>query len=265
MDLHESHGFIRYICRWQPCDSPLLLSYTLATHICTLALLKYFQASDLEELRKTSAFPISLFLSLSLLRSSPLSPTVWHHRFKSHLLQATTVLMNEGQLTRCCLEHFLSIFLLLLFLFSAPLSSEAVSDTSDHSGTSSLHSSLSLSPSCALLVECYLVCCVLLAGFCCAAGQSAGLVRGNWWMAHPEQYKASSSPLHWCVDAAQLAAQWVRTVYCCGFASRQMHMGAQHWKGHSIFFIVPLPVTASLVVFLFSFALPLPLSATVAV
>lgn len=101
--------------------------------------------------------------------------------------------------------------------------------------------------------------------FCCAAGQSGGLVRGNWWMAHPELYKASSSPLHWCVDAAQLAAQWVRTVYCCGFASRQMHMGAQHWKGHSIFFIVPLPVTASLVVFLFSFALPLPLSATVAV
>lgn len=74
--------------------------------------------------------------------------------------------MNEGQLTRCCLEHFLSIFLfLLLFLFSAPLSSEAVSDTSDHSGASSLHSSLSLSPSCALLVECYLVCCVLLACF----------------------------------------------------------------------------------------------------
>lgn len=48
--------------------------------------------------------------------------------------------------------------------------------------------------------------------FCCAAGQSGGLVRGNWWMAHPELYKASSSPLHWCVDAAQLAAQWVRVL-----------------------------------------------------
>lgn len=139
---------------------------------------------------------------------------------------------------------------LLPLSFSALFSSEAVSNT----GGPQRHAlSLLCSPFCTLPVKCNLVHCGLLAWFCCAAGQSEhGLDGGSWWMVFPEPYKASSSLLHWCVDATQLAAQWVCTVYCCGLTSRQMHMDAQPWKGLLCFFIVsiPLTLTTSLKVFL---------------
>lgn len=152
--------------------------------------------------------------------------------------------MNEGQLTWCCLKHFLS------FLFpSLPSFRQLVTQW-----TTNAHSLLPLSLSfCTLPVKCYLVHCGLLAWFCCAAGQSEhGLDGGSWWMVFPEPYKESSSLLHWCVDATQLAAQWVCTVYQCGLTSRQMHMDAQHWKELLFFFIVsiPLTLTTSLMVFL---------------
>lgn len=169
MDLHGSRGFIRYICRWRPCDGPLLRSYTLATHICTLALLKYFQASDLEELRKTSAFPISLFLSLSL----PLLTSLSHRLTSSFQVPSASGhnCLDEWGTADTVLSRALSFYLSLsppLSLFCPPFFWG--SGTSDHSGASSLHSSLSLSPSCALLVECYLVCCVLLACFLLCSG-----------------------------------------------------------------------------------------------
>lgn len=163
--------------------------------------------------------------------------------------------MNEGQLTRCCLKQFLP------FLFpslSSFLLRQLVTLWTTEAGTL-----LSLSPLCTLPVKCYLVHCGLLAWFCCTAGQSEnGLDRGSWWMVFPEPYKAPSSLLHWCVDAAQLAAQWVCTVYCCGLTSRQMHMDARHWKGLLCFFIVLIPRTlsTSFVVFLLTFSLFLSLS-----
>lgn len=135
----------------------------------------------------------------------------------------------------------LSFFNLPIPFSAIPFSSEA-----DIVTQSSTEANTLLSPFCTLPVKCYLVHCGLLAWFCCAAWQSEhGLDRGSWWIVLREPYKASSSLLHWCVDATQLAAQWVCTVYCCGLTSRQMHMGAQCWKGLLCFFIVSIPLTYS--------------------
>lgn len=121
----------------------------------------------------------------------------------------------KRQLTWCRLRHFIS------FLFPS-LSSFCRKQWQHSWPQQHFHS---VSSFCTLPVKCYLVHYGLLARFCCAAGQSEhGLDRGSWWMVFPEPHKASSSLLHWCVDATQLAAQWVCTVYCLG---RQMHMDAQ--------------------------------------
>lgn len=188
--------------------------------------------------------PPSLFLSSSL--SHCLTSPVQVPSALRPLLSE----MNEGQLTWCCLKHFLS------FLFPSPssfLPRQLVTQW-----TTDAHTLLTPSPFCTLPVKCYLVHCGLLAWFCCAAGQSEhGLDGGSWWMVFPEPYKASSSLVHWCVAATQLAAQWVCAVYCCGLTSRQMHMDAQHWKGLLCFFIVSIPLTLTtfLMVFLPSFSL----------
>lgn len=161
--------------------------------------------------------------------------------------------INEG-LTWGCLKLFLSF----LFPFSVLFSSEAVSNTVDHR---SPHSPLSLSllhPACQLIFGAlWFIGLVLLC---------SGTIRAQCgWMVFPEPYKASSSLLHWCVDATQLAAQQVWTAYCGGLTSRQMHMDAQGWKGLLYIFIVciPLTLTTSLVGFLLLFSLSL--SATITV